>query len=978
MEMVASVVGEVVVGTGRVLCGSIYSMIKDTVKFQSNLDTLEKEMKGLLAVKDKVKNETETAEQEGKVVRPPVTKWLEEVEKLMLKVNQIQTVKLSRRSLNCSKRYRISREVAKKLKEIEDLLKAGSSHSGVVAVNHSMPRAVEHVPGPIIQDQTTASKTLAKTMTLLSDDGVRRIGIWGMGGVGKTTLVGNLNNKLKSISSMQPFGIVIWVTVSKNLDVKKVQTQIAERLNLETKMGESLERLANRLYQRLEAEKKFLLILDDVWEKIDLDNLGVPQPENHNGSKIILTTRFLDVCRHMMTDVQVKVAVLNDEESWQLFSRNAGKVASLEHIRPFAEAIVRECCGLPLALVTMGAAMREKTKVELWKHALNELQRSVSCPPHIADKIYKPLKWSYDSLEGKKIKDCFLYCSLFPEDFSIEISELAQCWLAEGLLDEQENYENSFNRVIDLIENLKDSCLLEDGAREDTVKMHDVVRDVAIWIASSSEDGCKSLVRSGIGLREMFVVELSDNSPKRVSFMNNKIRRLPDCVVQCSEASTLLLQGNCLIGSVPERFLQGFEALKVLNLSETSIRSMPLSLLQLGELRALLLGGCHHLEELPSLEGLSRLQVLDLSTTRIKELPRGMKNLSNLKQLNLSSTHSLQTIQAGIISRLSCLEVLDLTHSRYYFSVKRDVREEMASFEELKCLDRLLVLYIRLERIPYFSDEDLSWIDRLRQFYFLVDKTGEFLPIRHEKRAVSIRSLDLLSEEQIGPLLSNASSLKLSNCLGLSDALEDLIINSVGCFAGLKSLTIESYSGSVWQGGCAAQYDVLPNLEELYLRDLNYGESVLELLGHLGPRFLRLKSIQVEWCSKMKYLLSCGGFIHALPNLEVIKVRYCRRLDELFTYYSMQNITQDPVVPNLRILELECLPKLRTLCRDQETWLLIEQVHVSKCDLLRKLPLTDQNTENIKEIRGESGWWNALRWRDDTTKSRLQPCFRPI
>jgi disease resistance protein RPS2 len=978
MEMVASILGEVVVATGRVLCGSIYSMINDTVKFQSNLDTLEKEMKGLKAVKDKVKNETEIAEQEGKVVRPPVTKWLEEVEKLMLKVNQIQTVKLSRRSLNCSKRYRISREVVKKLKEIEDLLKDGSSHSGAVAVNHSIPRVVEHVPGPTIQDQTTASKTLAKTMTLLSDDGVRRIGIWGMGGVGKTTLVGNLNNKLKSISSMQPFGIVIWVTVSKNLDVKKVQTQIAERLNLETKMGESLERLANRLYQRLEAEKKFLLILDDVWEKIDLDNLGVPQPENHNGSKIILTTRFLDVCRHMMTDVQVKVAVLNDEESWQLFSRNAGKVASLEHIRPFAEAIVRECCGLPLALVTMGAAMREKTKVELWKHALNELQRSVSCPPHIADKIYKPLKWSYDSLEGKKIKDCFLYCSLFPEDFSIEISELAQCWLAEGLLDEQENYENSFNRVIDLIENLKDSCLLEDGAREDTVKMHDVVRDVAIWIASSSEDGCKSLVRSGIGLREVFVVELSDNSPKRVSFMNNKIRRLPDCVVQCSEASTLLLQGNCLIGSVPERFLQGFEALKVLNLSETSIRSLPLSLLQLGELRALLLGGCHHLEELPSLEGLSRLQVLDLSTTRIKELPRGMKNLSNLKQLNLSSTHSLQTIQAGIISRLSCLEVLDLTHSRYYFSVKRDVREEMASFEELKCLDRLLVLYIRLERIPYFSDEDLSWIDRLRQFYFLVDKTGEFLPIRHEKRAVSIRSLDLLSEEQIGPLLSNASSLKLSNCLGLSDALEDLIINSVGCFAGLKSLTIESYSGSVWQGGCAAQYDLLPNLEELYLRDLNYGESVLELLGHLGPRFLRLKSIQVEWCSKMKYLLSCGGFIHALPNLEVIKVRYCRRLDELFTYYSMQNITQDPVVPNLRILELECLPKLRTLCRDQETWVLIEQVHVSKCDLLRKLPLTDQNTENIKEITGESGWWNALRWRDDTTKSRLQPCFRPI
>jgi disease resistance protein RPS2 len=930
-------------------------------------------MKGLLAVKEEVKNEIELAKKEGKAVRPLVKEWREEVEELLLEVNQIQTVTLSRRSLNCSKRYRISRDVAKKLKKIEDLLKAGSSYSSAVAANRSMPEAVEHVPGQTIQDQTTSSKTLATIMTLLSDDGVRRIGIWGMGGVGKTTLVRSLNNKLKSISSMQPFGIVIWVTVSKNLDMKEVQTQIAERLNLERKMGERPERLAIRLYQRLEKEEKFLLILDDVWKKIDLDKLGVPQPENHNGSKIILTSRSLDVCRDMMTDVQVKVAVLNDEESWQLFCRNAGKVASLEHIRPSAEAIVRECCGLPLALVTMGAAMREKTKVELWKHALNDVQRSVSCPPHIADKIYKPLKWSYDSLEGKKIKDCFLYCSLFPEDFSIEISELAQCWLAEGLLDEQENYENSFNRVIDLIENLKDSCLLEDGALEDTVKMHDVVRDVAIWIASSSEDGCKSLVRSGIGLSDISVVELS-NSLKRVSFMNNKIIRLPDDVVRCSEASTLLLQGNCLIDSIPERFLQGFEALKVLNLSETSIFSMPLSLLQLGELRALLLGGCHHLEELPPLEGLSRLQVLDLSATRIRKLPRGMENLSNLKQLNLSHTRYLYTIQTGIISRLSCLEVLDMTHSGSFFN--RDVQEEIVCFEELKFLEQLHVLYISFKRIPCFSSECLSWIDRLRQFHFSVSApTDKFLPTRHGKRIVSISAVDLRLEEQIGPLLSNASSLGLLDCLGLSDMLEDLVINSVGYFASLKSLTIRNCSGSAWGGECAAQYDLLPNLEELRLVEMEYGESISQLLGHLGLRFRRLKSIQVEWCSKMKYLLSCGDFIPELPNLEVIEVWYCGRLGELFNY---RHSTQYINVPRLRILKLVNLPQLKTLCRDNETCPLLEQVLVSRCNLVKKLPLTDQNADKIKEIKGESQWWNTLKWHTDTTKSSLGPYFHPI
>ncbi|XP_059443591.1 disease resistance protein At4g27190-like [Corylus avellana] len=974
MEVVAAFVVEAVVATGRVLGGSINSWIKNTVKFQSNLGILEKEMEDLLAVKEEVKNEIELAEKEGRIGRPLVTKWLEEVEELLLEAEQIHLAATPfRRSVNCCKLYSLRREVAEKLKEIERLAKAGNSYIGVVTLGNSAPTKVEHILGPSIQDQSTASKNLDDTMILLSDDKIRRIGIWGMGGVGKTTLIRTLNNKLKS-SSMQPYGIVLWVTISRNLDMKRVQTEIAERLNLETKMGESMKRLAHRLYERLKKEEKFLLILDDVWENIDLDNLGVPQPEDHKGYKIILTTRFLDVCRLMMTDVEVTVAVLRDEESWQLFSKNAGNVASLEQIRPVAKAIVRECCGLPLALVTMGAAMRGKTKVERWKHALNALQRSVFCPPDIADKIYKPLKWSYDSLEGTKMKYCFLYCSLFPEDFSISISELAQCWLAEGFLDEQENYENSFHRVIDLIENLKDSCMLEDGARKNTVKMHDVVRDVAIWIALSFEDGCKSLVQSGIGLSEMSAVELS-NSLKRVSFMNNKIKRLPDCVVQCLEASTLLLQDNPPLDIVPEKFLQGFEALKVLNMGGTSIRSLPFSLIQLGELRALLLRGCFYLEELPSLEWLSRLQVLDLSDTRIKELPRGMEKLSNLKQLYLSRTNYLNTIQARIISQLSCLEVLDMTRSAYYFSVKRDVQEGMACFEELKCLERLLVIYIKLERIPCFSNEDLSWIDRLRQFHLFFGPAEKFLATTHGKRAVHIKNLDLRSEEQIGPLLSNASSLDLRHCSGLSDMLEDLVINSVGCFAGLKSLTIQKCKGNSWQGGCAAHNDLLPNLEELYLRDLNYGESISEMFGHLGLRFLKLKLIEVEWCFQMKYLLRCGDFIQDLPNLQVIKVRHCFWLGELFTHHYMQYMAPDTVVPKLRILELERLPKLGTLCRNQETWPLLEQVHVSGCDLVRKLPLTDQNAENLKEIKGESRWWNKLEWHTDTTKSSLQPFF---
>jgi disease resistance protein RPS2 len=220
---------------------------------------------------------------------------------------------------------------------------------------------------------------------------------------------------------MQPFDIVIWVTVSKNLDMKNVQAQIANRLNMEVKTEESMEQMAIRLLRRLE-EEKFMLILDDVWEKIDLGDLGVPEPVQ--GFKIILTTRLKKVCTGMKTDNTVKVVVLNDKESWQLFSENAGDVASLNHIRPSADLIVRTCCRLPLTLVTMGAFLREKLDVERWKLAWIEMQSPMKCPSHVTDKIYDRLKSSYDLLEGRN-KPCFLYCSLFPKDFSIKISELA-------------------------------------------------------------------------------------------------------------------------------------------------------------------------------------------------------------------------------------------------------------------------------------------------------------------------------------------------------------------------------------------------------------------------------------------------------------------------------------------------------------------------------------------------------------------------
>lgn len=150
-------------------------------------------------------------------------------------------------------------------------------------------KPVKKKKAPSLAGQNAAQEKIETLMVHLNDDRIKRIAIWGMGGIGKTTLVKNLNNLLESSSVMESFDIVIWVTVSKDMDLIRVQSQIAKRLNLVFDAGESREGRAMKLHQTL-MRRKFLLILDDVWEKLDLDIVGLPKGDDQANCKILLTT----------------------------------------------------------------------------------------------------------------------------------------------------------------------------------------------------------------------------------------------------------------------------------------------------------------------------------------------------------------------------------------------------------------------------------------------------------------------------------------------------------------------------------------------------------------------------------------------------------------------------------------------------------------------------------------------------------------
>ncbi|KAK4411205.1 Disease resistance protein [Sesamum angolense] len=477
-------------------------------------------------------------------------------------------------------------------------------------------------------------------------------------------------------------------------------------------------------------EKAFLLILDDVWNPIDLDRLGIPEPQVLRGGKIILTTRSFDVCSQM-ADVPLKIAALNEDEAWSLFCKSAGEVATWKEIQPLAKAITKECGGLPLAINVVGASLKQKRMVEVWKDALNALRRSE--PPigsGLDDKVYNPIKWSYDLLPNECIKSCFLFCCLFLEDYQIVEDTLIRYWLAEGLLEDHHDIEEVMSRGITIIQTLKDRSLLEEGGYL-SVKIHDIIRDVSIWISSLPENECISLVRSGIGLEETREDELSVKSYNRVSFMGNEIRELPNALEECPTVTTLLLQENRKLKHIPDDFLPAFKSLKILDLSDcSSIKSLPPCLDQLVELRILLLASCKSLESFPPVGGLAKLQVFVCSGTGISTLPQGMEKLTNLRQLDLSSNHKLTVIPVGLVSSLSNLEDLYLCENGQLKFIGES-GEIVAQLREIMSLKRLSYLNIGLGRSASTletTDSLLNWMKKLNRFDFFIGEPKFVVP----------------------------------------------------------------------------------------------------------------------------------------------------------------------------------------------------------------------------------------------------------
>ncbi|XP_056846910.1 LOW QUALITY PROTEIN: putative disease resistance protein At5g05400 [Raphanus sativus] len=305
-------------------------------------------------------------------------------------------------------------------------------------------------------------------------------GVYGTGGVGKTTFLSQINNKF--LTESNDFDVVIWVLVSRNPNVKRIQEEIGKRLELYEECWEKKteNEIASVIKRSLE-RNKYVLLLDDMWEKLDLASIGIPDPKR-NGSKIVFTTRSNEVCGSMGVDVEIEVKRLMLRDAWDLFTMNMEEtLRSHRDIPDVALKIMRSCKGLPLVLSVIREAMSRKNSIKEWRAALGVLSSSAAEFARIEDVILPMLKFSYDELKSETTKSCFLFCALFPEDYEIGKDELIEHWVSQGFIIGSKGINDRGNAILGTL--IRAQLLEESGSREH-VQMHDVVRDMALWISS--------------------------------------------------------------------------------------------------------------------------------------------------------------------------------------------------------------------------------------------------------------------------------------------------------------------------------------------------------------------------------------------------------------------------------------------------------------------------------------------------------------
>ena len=909
---------------------------------QETLESLRNAMEDLKTVAEDVKNKVDRAEEDREMRRThEVDGWLHRVQVLEKEVREIlqkgdQEIQQKCLGTCCPKNCRSSNKMgkiaSKKLGAVTKLRSKGCFSD----VADRLPRAaVDERP---IEKTVGLDRMYAEVCRCIQDEQLGIIGLYGMGGAGKTTLVTKVNNEY--FKTCNDFEVAIWVVVSRPASVEKVQEVIRNKLDIPDKRwrNRTEDEKAVEIFNVLKA-KRFVMLLDDVWERLHLQKVGVPSPNSQNKSKVILTTRSLDVCRDMEAQKSIKVECLTEEEAINLFKEKVGETTLNSHpdIPQFAEIAAKECKGLPLALITIGRAMVGKSTPQEWERAIQMLKTYPSKFSGLGDHVFPILKFSYDNLKNDTIKSCFLYLAIFQEDYEIMNDDLINLWIGEGFFDEFDNIQEAQNQGRNIIEHLKVVCLFE-SVKDNQVKMHDVIRDMALWLASEySGNKNKILVVEDDTLEAHQVSNWQET--QQISLWSNSMKYL---MVPTTYPNLLTFIVKNVKVDPSGFFHLMLPAIKVLDLSHTSISRLP-----------------------DGFGKLVTLQYLNLSKTNLSQLSMELKSLTSLRCLLLDWMPCLKIIPKEVVLNLSSLKLFSLRRvhewkeeeAHYSFNLE-DANDSWENnkvdFDNKAFFEELKAYYLSKDCHALFEELEAKDYDYKPRYLW-----------EDENRALLEEMESLVHINEVSFPIEGAPSFQiLLSSQKLQNAMKWLTLGNLECVALLH----------------------LPRMKHLQTLEIRICRELEEI--KVDPTQERRRGFVVDYIPGSNFHSLCNIFIYQLPNLlnltwliyipsvEVLEVTDC---------YSMKEVIRDEtgvsqnlsIFSRLRVLKLDYLPNLKSICGRALPFTSLTDLSVEHCPFLRKLPLdSNSDTYSLKTIKGRRWWWDRLQWENETIKNTFNHYFQ--
>ncbi|KAI4354381.1 hypothetical protein L6164_003247 [Bauhinia variegata] len=859
--------------------------------YKNNLNNLKDQVENLEGQRDRIKCQVDVEKRSGKNIFPDVQVWLEDVEKMTGETEQLQH-NADHASVGCCPnlllRHQLGRKAKLGEKDVRDLKMKGEFTS-VAYVPPIEPDFTAYTRG--IEIFESRMSVMNEIMQIITATNMSMVGVYGLGGVGKTTLMYQVAEKAK-LDKL--FDAVVRVLVTQTPDFRSIQGEIADQLGLKFE-EESLFCRASRLRERIRKEKTILIILDNIWERFDTNEVGIPL-DDHKGCKVLMTSRNQEVLNEMGSQKDFRLEPLNASETWRLFQVKAGDVKDRQDI---ATQVANSCAGLPVLILTVSGALRGKG-IHAWKDASNRLK---AVNNKNLEEIYNSaLELSYNGLEGKDVKELFLLCGVLGRPL---ISDLLKYGMGLGIFKDVNTVEDARYRLHFMIDNLKASCLLlESGKSTAVVEMHDNVRKMAVSIAFRDE-----LVFTIQSVAEL--VEWPTERYTQIILPWCRFHKLPKMSNNPELKLLYLNNANNHSLEIPNSFFEGVSNLKVLDLTCMNMASLPISLSSLTKLKTLCLDRCA-LGGMAALASLKNIEILSLLKSSITKLPPEIGQLTRLRMLDLNSS-GIELIPPNIISSLINLEEFYAGDTSIKWEAENATKQNKnATVAELSQLPYLTALSIQIQDASILPQDD-SFFEQLKKYKIFIGDVWTWPKMHEESNILKIKlSGNIHLAKGMRKLLKEVEDLHLDEITGISNGPYEL--NFEG-FLRLKCFCIQNNDEIrhiVNLKDFTQPHDAFPNLEVLALHNLSKLERICQ-----GPftdtSFRTLKVIKVFKCDQLKNLLS-SSMVGGLSQLLEIKVSKCTFMKEIVVAENL--ITSDNQITTminfhqLHSLILQGLPAL--------------------------------------------------------------------